>query len=111
MKTTMKLILAAAAFAAVPAVAAEQGACAADPAAAGLHARVENMEDKMDRIRVATDPAEQERLMELHAKLMREGVHEMRKRNTGMACRMEMMNAMMDQMIRHQQAERTGTGD
>jgi hypothetical protein len=111
MKTTLSWILAAAAFAAVPVIAAEQGACAGDPAAAGLNARVENMGEKMDRIRGATDSAEQERLMELHGKLMHEGMHEMSKRNTGMACRIEMMNAMMDQMIQHQQAERKGAGD
>jgi hypothetical protein len=111
MKTTLRLALAAAAFAAVPALAAEQGACAGDPGATGLHARVENMEEKMDRIRLERDPAEHERLMDLHAKLMREGVRELRKRNTGMACRMEMTDAMLDQMIRHQQAERAATGD
>ena len=110
MKTTIRMVLVAAAFAAVPAVAAEQGACATDPAATGLSARIQNMDEKLDRMRWATDPVEKERLMELHAKLIHEGIHELRKRNTGMACRMEMMSAMMDQMIMHQQAEREGDG-
>jgi len=107
---TMRMVLVAAAFAAIPAFAAGEGACANDPAASGLDARVQNMDDKIERVRVTTDPAEKERLMELHAKLMHEGIHELRKRDTGMACRMEMMNAMMDQMIMHQQAEREGDG-
>ncbi len=64
MKTTMLLILAAASLAAAPAL-AEPGACANDPAAKGLPARVQNMHEKMDRIHGATDPAEQRRLIDL----------------------------------------------
>jgi hypothetical protein len=111
MKTTMRLFLAAAALAAAPALAGEPGACANDPAAKGLPARVQNMHDKMDRIRWATDPAEQRRLIELHGKLMHEGMQELGKRETTMPCRLEMMNAMMDQMIQHQQVDREGAGD
>ena len=111
MKTTIRIAIAAAAFAAVPALGAGKGACTNDPAASGLDARMQNMSEKMDRIRVATDPAEQHRLIELHGKLMHEGMLELRKRETGSACRLEMMNAMMDQMIQHQQAEHEGSGN
>lgn len=110
MKTTIRMVLAAAALASAPAFAAGESACANDPAATGLPARVQNMHDKMDRIRWATDPAEQERLIELHGKLMHEGMQELGKRATSMPCRLEMMNAMMDQMIQHQQVAREGTG-
>jgi hypothetical protein len=111
MKTTMRLLIAAAALAAAPVLAGAQGACANDPAAKGLPARVQNMHEKMDRIHWATDPAEQRRLIELHGKLMHEGMQELGKRDTTMPCRLEMMNAMMDQMIQHQQVDREGAGD
>lgn len=111
MKITMRMAIVAAAFAAVPALGAGKGACMRDPAARGLDARMQNMSEKMDRIRLASDPAEQQRLIELHGKLMHEGMLELRKRDTGTACRLEMMNAMMDQMIQHQQAEREGPGN
>lgn len=111
MKTTMRWILAAAALAAAPVLAAGPDACVNDPAAKGLPARVQNMNEKMDRIHWATDPAEQRRLIDLHGKLMHEGMQELGRRETTLACRIEMMNAMMDQMIRHQQVDREGAGD
>ncbi|HSN20851.1 MAG TPA: hypothetical protein VLS49_09245 [Usitatibacter sp.] len=110
MKTPIRIALAAAALAALPAAAAATGACASDPAAAGLQARVENMQEKMDRIRLATDPAEQRSLMVLHDKLMREAMHEMRRRNTSLACRVELTDAMMDQLMLHQQVAHEGDG-
>jgi len=111
MKTTMQWILAAAALAAAPVLGAGPDACANDPAAKGLPARVQNMHDKMDRIHWATDPAEQRRLLDLHGKLMHEGMQELGRRKTTLPCRLEMMNAMMDQVIQHQQVEREGAGD
>jgi hypothetical protein len=97
------MAIAAAALVSAPVLAAGASACASDPAATGLEARVQNMSEKMDRIRWATDAGEQRRLIELHGKLMNEGMHELARRNTTTACRLEMMNAMMAQMIEHQQ--------
>src|SRR5690349_1777806 len=82
MKTTMQWILAAAALAAAPVLAAGPDACANDPAAKGLPARVQNMHEKMDRIHWATDLAEQRRLLDLHGKLMHEGMQELGRRKT-----------------------------
>ncbi len=110
MQTPVRLLLAAAAVAAAPALASNDDACAHDPAAAGLQARVLNMDEKMDRIRRATDPAEQRRLMDLHGKLMREGIQQLRDRKPGIACRVELTDAMMDQMVQHQQFEREAGG-
>jgi hypothetical protein len=107
----MRWILATAALVAAPVLAVGPDACTNDPAAKGLPARVQNMHDKMDRIHWATDPGEQRRLIDLHGKLMHEGMHELGKRETTLPCRLEMMNAMMDQMIQHQQVDREGTGD
>ena len=103
MRTTTRMIIAAAALASAPVLAAQPSACANDPAATGLEARVQNMHEKMDRIHWSTDAGEQRRLIELHGKLMHEGMHELARRDTTTACRLEMMNAMMDQMIEHQQ--------
>ncbi len=103
--------LAAAGLAALPAAASvDMSACASDPAATGLAARVENMQEKMDRIRWTRDGAERRNLLVLHDKLMREGLQELRKRNASLACRMEMTDAMMDQLMLHQQVAHDGDG-
>ena len=110
MNNPIRIALVAATLAALPVAAAEGGACASDPAASGLQARVENMQEKMDRIRWATDPGEQHRLLVLHDKLMREALHEMRRRNTSLPCRLELTDAMMDQLLLHQQVAHEGDG-
>jgi len=107
----LRWTLAAAALAALPAAAADLAACASDPAATGLSARVENMQDEMDRIRVTTDPAERRTLLVLHEKLMREGLDELRKRNASLACRLELTDALMAQLMLHQQVAHDGDGD
>jgi hypothetical protein len=63
---------------------------------------MEQMQEQMDRIERATDRQQQRRLMELHMKKMHEGMRELRRRDTGERCRLEMMHAMMEQMMRHQ---------
>lgn len=101
----------AAVLVALPAAGAvEMSACATDPAATGLAARVETMQEKMDRIRFTHDKAERSSLLALHDKLMREGLQELRKRNASLACRMEMTDAMMDQLMLHQQVAHDGDG-
>lgn len=110
MNRFVPIALAASLLAAMPVfAAAPAGACASDPATAGLRGRVENMSEKMQRIRFMTDRDEQQRLLVLHGKLMREGLQELRARHTSMACRLELTEAMMDQMLLHE-AEREGGG-
>lgn len=111
MNTAIRMALAAAALAALPVAAAAAGACASDPAAAGLQARVDNIQEKMDRIRVASDPVQQHRLLVLHEKLMREALHEMRRRNASLACRVELTEAMMDQLLLQEQVANARDGD
>lgn len=110
MKNTLRIVLAGLALASLAAAASETGACASDPAATGLQARVETLQEKMDLIRRTTDPAAQHRLMVLHDKLMREALHEMRRRNASLACRVELTDAMMDQLLLHQQVAHEGDG-
>ena len=111
MKTAIRMALVAAMLAAFPLAAAAGGACASDPAATGLQARVDNIQEKMERIRGATDPAQQHRLLVLHDKLMREALHEMRRRNASLACRVELTEAMMDQLLLHEQVANDRDGD
>jgi len=92
------------------AVADEMAPCAKDPKAAGLPERLVRMKDQMDRIEWSTDKEEQRRLMDLHVKTMQEGMREVRRRETTTGCRLEMMQALMEQMMRHQLAVQESDG-
>jgi hypothetical protein len=102
----MRILIAALACAlSLPALAnAEFAQCERDPAARGLTQRVENIREQMDRAEQSGDRAQQRRLLELHAKTMHEGMRELRRRETTTGCREEVMQAMMEQMMRHQLA-------
>jgi hypothetical protein len=100
------LIAASTAFAAAD----DTAPCAKDPKASGLPERLVRMRDQMDRIEWATDKEEQRRLMDLHLKTMQEGMREVRRRETGTGCRIEMMQALMEQMMRHQMAAQDSDG-
>ena len=99
-------ILAAACLVAAVAHAGETSPCMNDPKAEGMRTRMERMHEQLDRTQALSDPAEQRRLLDLHAKHMREGMRELRRREPGLesGCRLELMHAMMEQMIAHQQA-------
>ena len=102
----MRILIAAIACAlSLPAIAGSEFAqCEKDPAGRGLTQRVENIREQMERAEQSGDRAQQRRLLELHAKTMHEGMRELRRRETTMGCREEMMQAMMEQMMRHQLA-------
>jgi hypothetical protein len=85
-------------------LAADGAACPPGAAMTGMRERIVSLQEQMDRIEWTADRAEQRRLMDLHAKLMREGMREIHHRDLAPACRIEMMSSMMDVMIRHQQA-------
>ena len=75
MNTFLRTLAAAACFASLAAIGADS--CERDPAARGLTQRMQGMAEQMDRIEWSTDREEQQRLMELHMKKMREGMHEL----------------------------------
>lgn len=104
MKALACAFVAAVIATASPCAAAQEAKCARQPAMVGMHERIAALRDQMDRIEAATDRAEQRRLMEMNAKLMREGMREIRSRDLAAPCRVEMMASMMEVMIRHQQA-------
>lgn len=102
MKMTWMLAVACA-LAGAPASAAEpDSACMHDSQAQGLRARIDNLRDQMDRIEWTTDRAERQQLMELHSKLLREGLREMRMRKVRTECQLEVMGTMMESMARHE---------
>jgi len=71
--------------------------------ATGLAQRLENLQQQMRRIE-ESQGAEQRRLMDLHLKSMQEGLRELRQRGASEPCRIEVMQAVMEQLLRHQLA-------
>jgi hypothetical protein len=101
------VLLVAAALAAPRAFAVHTTAgCASDPQAVGLAQRIDNLRDHMRRIEETHGRPEQRALMDLHLKAMQEGLRELRGREATDACRLEIMHALMEQMLRLQLAER-----
>jgi len=74
--------------------------CERDPRAAGMNERMSHMREQMDRIEWTVNRAQQRQLMELQTKKMHESLRELRKRELGEGCRLEVMQAMMEQMMR-----------
>ena len=111
MRTTHRILALTACLFASGAIAATQfGSCAKDPAASGVHERMDRIQDLMQRLRHMPEGEEQRRLMELHMKGMQEGLRELGHRDVGEACRVEFMHAMMEQMLRHQGAAQDSDG-
>jgi hypothetical protein len=101
--TRITRIVAALMLAAAPAAfgADVRASCASEPNSVGLPERIENLKTQMNRIEWSANPEERRRLMDLHMKVIHEGLRELDRRGTGGACRTEMINAMMEQMVRH----------
>ena len=74
--------------------------CERDPRAAGMSERMNHMREQMDRIEWTVNRTQQRQLMELQTKKMHESLRELRKRELGEGCRLEVMQAMMEQMMR-----------
>lgn len=102
----LRLLAAGFLFGCASAFAAHVPTCAADPNAAGIVQRLENLAAHMQRIEETHGRAEQRALMDLHLKSMQEGLRELRKRGIGEACRIEAMHALMEEMLRLHLAER-----
>ena len=108
--TAIATVIAASLLAAGAAVAHEPpSSCARDPAARGMHERIDGLREQGNRIEWTDDQDERRVLMELHMKRMHEGMRTLRERGAGDACRMEFMEAMLEQMTRHQLARDPGT--
>lgn len=106
MKGIRGVVMACALLASSAAVGAQPASrCGNSPAMSGMRERVEVIRSQMDRIeRKAENPAEQRTLMKLHMQHMQDGMREIRRRELGTDCRVELMNSVMEQMMRHQHA-------
>jgi hypothetical protein len=103
MRTTLRAALLCAVLAAGGAAAGDYGkGCGNEAAMRGMRERMQLMHEQMDRIEWTTDRTEQWKLLDLHAKHMREGMRELRVRDLGASCRMELMSSIMEEMVRHQ---------
>jgi len=109
MKAGIAVALLCGAFAA-PAWASEKAGCPNDASTAGMQARMKTVKEQMDRIEWTTDRAEQRRLMDLNMKHVQEGVRELRKRDMPVACHLEMMDTMIETMVRHAQLAQESGG-
>jgi hypothetical protein len=90
---------------AVPAYAAtDLLQCAREPQTQGMRQRVDNIRELMSRIEVTVDRTEQHKLLELHAKSTHEAMQQLRRREASVACRQELMHALMEQVLRYQVA-------
>jgi len=106
MNTFSRLAIAATALAITPALADHTADhCGKSVQADGMRARVKTINEQMDRIEFTEDQARQRELMDLHMKHMQEGMRELRKRDMPADCRIELMSAMMESMMRHQQLQ------
>lgn len=104
MRTILNAALACAALAVTGAFGAEKdSACQGGSDARGMHARMEAIKRETDRIEWTVDRAEQRRLMELQMKHVRESLRELRRREVPAECRAEMMNVLLESMVRHEQ--------
>ena len=106
MNTLIRLAIAATALAVMPALADHTADhCGKSVQADGMRARVNTINEQMDRIEFTEDKNKQRELMDLHMKHMQEGMRELRKREMPADCRIELMSSMMESMMRHQQLQ------
>lgn len=104
MKTTITFASACFALAATAAFADHTADhCGKSAEAAGMQARVQTIRSQSDRIEWTTDRAEQRKLVELNMKHLQEASVQLRKRKLTSACRIELMSAMLEAMLRNQQ--------
>jgi hypothetical protein len=104
MKALFRLAILAAAFAVTPVLADHTADhCGKSDQADGMRARVKTINEQMDRVEFTQDHAQQRELLDLHMKHMQEGMRELRKRQMPAECRIELMSAMMEAMLRNQQ--------
>lgn len=103
MKMTVRILAAGAlALGGLDAWAQPPSACAGDPGARGIAERMGSLRRNVERIERAVDRSERRRLMGIHLKAMGENMRELRARPVGDGCRIETLQAMMEQMLRHQ---------
>jgi Ni/Co efflux regulator RcnB len=110
MKTILAIGAACAVFAAPCALAASEAACGQDAQSAGMQARMNTVRAQMDRIEWTTDRGERDRLLDLNTKHVQEGLREARRRDLAPGCRLEVLNTLLETMVRHEQVRQEADG-
>lgn len=77
--------------------------CGKSAQAEGLRARVATLQAQADKIEWTADKAEQRKLIELNMKHLQEATLQLRKRELAPACRIELLSAMLEVLLRNQQ--------
>ena len=104
MNTLLKIAVACASLAMTPALAdPAANPCGTSAAAVGMRARIDTMLRQSDEIEWTADRAEQRRLLELNMKHLQEAMGQLRRRDLPAGCRIEMMSAMLEALLRNQQ--------
>jgi len=102
-------IAASAAFCAAGASLAHEAGCEHVAAADALRGRVQTLELQVERLERSSDPAERRSLAEINMKRVREALGQMRHRDLPADCRVEIMAAMLQAMVRNEQAMLAGS--
>lgn len=104
MKPVIRIAAACAALAVTGAFAEHTAThCSNTLAVKGMKARVNTISTQVDRIEWATDKAEREALINLNMKHLAEAMGQLRKRDLSSPCRVELMSAMLEALLRQQQ--------
>ena|SRR6478609_5705850 len=102
-------IAACAAFCGAGAAFAYEGGCDHVAGAEALRGRVQTLELQVERLERSSDPAERRSLAEINMKRVREALGQMRHRDLPADCRVEIMAAMLQAMVRNEQAMLAGS--
>ena len=104
MNTLIRLAVFGAALAITPAFADHTAEhCGNSAAANGMRARVATIQSQADKIEWTADKAEQRKLIDLNMKHLQEATVQLRKRELSPACRIELLSAMVEVLLRNQQ--------
>lgn len=103
MRNAFRIALAVAGLLASTAMAAPGSGCDNAAGAPGMRARLDTMKQQMERLEATTDRAEQHKLMVLHMKHVREGLLTLRKSDMPLDCRLEIVTAMLETLVLHEQ--------
>ena len=88
---------------------AYQPACEHVADADAMRGRVQTLEVQVERLERSSDPAERRSLAEINMKRVCEALGQMRHRDLPADCRVEFMAAMLQAMVRNEQAMLAGS--
>lgn len=109
MKSIIRAGIASAALLAAPAFAQDRHGCEANGDASFMRARLEAIERDLDRLEQTSESGERQALADVNMKRLREASWQLRRRELTPECRVELMSAMLNALVRNEQAVRAGS--